>query len=79
VDAIFTPTLPPELSPVAVGVDLGWAGDRSAVVAVRRTLDGLLVVDHLLTWFPEASHKIDFTEVEEEVLTLARRYRSAIG
>lgn len=79
VDKIFAYGLPQGLGPVAIGLDLGVSGDRSAAAAVRCDREtGLVIVEALLTWRPGKGAKIDLREVEEEVEILARRFDSRV-
>lgn len=64
-------------SPVAIGLDLGLTRDRS-VAAVARQVQGLVVVEHLVTWAGRPGAKVELEQVEEEVLALARKLQAPV-
>jgi hypothetical protein len=79
VDAIFTTAAPTsDGGPVAIGLDLGLTRDRSVAAVVRAAPDGLVHVEHLVTWAGAPGRKVELTDVEEEVLALARRFHAPI-
>src|SRR4030095_2755065 len=77
VDACFTQIPSSSHGQVAIGLDLGISRDRS-VAAVARQVDGLVVIEHLVTWAGRPGAKVELQEVEAEVLALARKLDASV-
>jgi len=56
-----------------LGVDLGLARDRAVIAVVGVTEDGMILVDHLITFTPTRDEKVDLMEVEATIREIALR------
>jgi hypothetical protein len=61
-----------------LGVDLGLARDRCVVAVVGVTADGLIIIQHLLTFEPRRGQKVDLVEVEAEIREIASRLNALV-
>jgi hypothetical protein len=62
----------------AIGVDLAITRDRAVVAVLGLTVDGLVVVEHLLLWTPTSTSRVPLEEVEATVADLAQQLRPVI-
>jgi hypothetical protein len=76
VDAVFRDAPEQRGGRVAIGLDIGLSRDRTVAAAVRN-VDGVCVIDHLLTWSGRPGRKVDLEDVEREVKALAARCGNA--
>lgn len=77
VDAIFAGALPEGDGPRVIGLDIGYARDRSAVAVLRRC-GPLAVFDHLEMFRPTKDARVDLGEVQDAVEVLARKYHAPV-
>jgi len=77
VDAVFSELPESQGSAVAVGLDIGLSRDRT-VAAVVRNVDGLIVIEYLVTWAGRPGRKVDLEDVEREVKVLADRFGAPV-
>lgn len=60
--------------PVFLGLDVGYRNDFTAVVAVNRSLDRIILVDHKVFRPSPETKTLDFSEVKRYFLELNERY-----
>lgn len=65
---------PEERLPVFLGLDVGYRSDFTAVVAVNRSLDRIITVDHKVFRPSPETKTLDFSEVKRYFLELKERY-----